>query len=77
MVFSKKKLSLEIIPRFYTFHFEIAVFSKKKSLPRITLPFSNFVPNQRFDLFRSEIKVIAQKFVGHAKHDLHALTARH
>ena len=57
------------------------VFSKKRSSFEISPDFlrfvSNFVPNQRCSLFRSEIKVIAQEFVGHATHDLNALTARH
>ena len=78
MVFSKKKKSSpKICPRFFTFHPKIVVFSKEKSSPRITSPFSNFVPKQRCSLLGSEIKVMAQKFVGHAKHDLHALAARH
>ena len=72
----KNKSSPKICPRFFTFHPKIVVFSKKKSSPRITSPFSNFVPKQRCSLLGSEIKVMAQKFVGHAKHDLHALAAR-
>ena len=73
----KKTSSPKICPKFFTFHPKIVVFSKKKSSPRITSPFSNFVPKQRCSLLGSEIKVMAQKFVGHAKHDLHALAARH
>ena len=50
---------------------------KKRSSPRIPSHFSNFVPKQMCSLLSCKIKVIAQKFVGHATHDLHALTAHH
>ena len=54
------------------------MFSKKKSLC-LGSPshFSNFVPKELCSSLSYKIKVIAQKFIGHATHDLHALTARH
>ena len=84
MVFSKKTSSLEISLRFLTFGPKIIVFSKKrrkKNRKGLHLGsasnFSNFVPKPWCSLLSYKIKVIMQKFVGHAKHDLHALTARH
>ena len=77
MVFSKKKKRFlrKASPRFYTFCPKMLF--KKRSLHQITSSFFNFVPKQRCSSLHSEIKIIAQKFVGHAKHDLHALTVRH
>ena len=71
---TKIRFPLEIRLRFLTF---LPKSWCSRSSPRITSLFSNFVPKERCFLLRSEIKVSAQKFRSYAKHDLHALTARH
>ena len=75
MVFSKKKSLLEISVRFLTFNLKIIVFSKKKGLHLgLASDFSNSIPKPWCSLLCKKIKVITQKFIAHAKHDLQALT---